>query len=439
MEGGMPSPPPSLTPSCPCCAFLPEDIFLPPPTRPSEDGAPSDLPDRRRPPSACLPAAAATAVPLPPPGWRPSVLVDTHGHPHLEREGSAERGGGGGGGGGGEGGAEVTSLVCAVSPSDWDRTLEYASEPSRRSRTLPALGVHPWYLVGGGEGGDHSSLMDPASYLPDLERRLASHPRALVGEIGLCRVARYVRSFPAELGGRAAALEAQREAFAAQLGIAARLRRPASVHCVQMHGPLMKVFAGMREEGMAGVRAWRKRRRRAGRWREGEGGGAADAGAKGGEGGEGDDEPLVRDAFPPAIALHSFTGTAHHVKELLALEATLGTASSTSVGKGGGEGSEADPDPEDLPPLFYFGFSHTVNVAMCPSEKGRARNAEAVRAVPPRRLLAESDVHQTEDVAKGTAAAVAYLAEATGRPLDDAAHLAARNGLEFLRVVMEKA
>ena len=62
-----------------------------------------------------------------------------------------------------------------------------------------------------------------------------------------------------------------------------------------------------------------------------------------------------------------------------------------------------------------------------------------MRAVPPRRLLAESDVHRTEDVAKGTAAAVAYLAEATGRPLDDAAHLAARNGLEFLRVVMEKA
>ena len=62
-----------------------------------------------------------------------------------------------------------------------------------------------------------------------------------------------------------------------------------------------------------------------------------------------------------------------------------------------------------------------------------------MRAVPPRRLLAESDVHRTEDVAKGTAAAVAYLAEATGRPLDDAAHVAARNGLEFLRVVMEKA
>lgn len=54
----------------------------------------------------------------------------------------------------------------------------------------------------------------------------------------------------------------------------------------------------------------------------------------------------VSNLFPPAIALHSLTGTAHHVKELLAIEKTI------TQGKA----------------LLFFGFSHTVNFA---AEKSR--------------------------------------------------------------------
>ena len=116
--------------------------------------------------------------------------------------------------------------------------------------------------------------------------------------------------------------------------------------------------------------------------------------------------------FPPAIAMHSFTGTAHHVKELLALEKTITT------GK----------------PLFYFGFSHTVNFAMCTSEKSRRKGCEAVKEVPSDRLLVESDVHASEDLLAGTAGAIAYVAWARGQDLKAIATLSSRNGQSFLGI-----
>ena len=72
--------------------------------------------------------------------------------------------------------------------------------------------------------------------------------------------------------------------------------------------------------------------------------------------------------LPPSIGLHSFSGTAHDVKQLLALP---------SCGE-----------------RLYFGFSHTVNVAMGggPGTDGHNSLLAAIRAVPTNRLLVESDV-----------------------------------------------
>ena len=72
------------------------------------------------------------------------TIVDTHGHPQLEREGADT-------GDTGDGDTESScppnltqvSVVCAVSPDDWRSTLDYSADPSRRDTTLPALGVHP--------------------------------------------------------------------------------------------------------------------------------------------------------------------------------------------------------------------------------------------------------------------------------------------------------
>uniref|UniRef100_A0A7S4N6C6 TatD related DNase n=1 Tax=Odontella aurita TaxID=265563 RepID=A0A7S4N6C6_9STRA len=463
-------------PSCPCCAFLLDDeggrgggIFLPPPCAREDLGRDRDFGGIAFPagdletmsPSEALlalrSAAAAARASEEDEGRATPMLVDTHGHPHLERESAEVYSGGGAGGGGaaaptGDGDPpEVISLTCAVSQSDWDDALEYSAESDR---ILPALGVHPWYLPS----------LSP-DYLEELERLLILHPRALVGEIGLCKVARFVREYPEERGGKTAAMEWQRRVFREQFQLAAKLRRPCTVHCVRQHGVFMAVMKQIRDERMAEIAARRKRIRRreaseAKTQTDGPDGSPETSENASGSAAHKDEGELVQtlaDAFPPAIAMHSFTGTAHHVNEILKFEESLFGDSASSVERRGikkkkknksasnktpaGSPKKKDGDSAGRPPLFYFGFSHIVNVAMCSSSKSRRQGVEAVRAVPPDRLLAESDVHSSLDVGGGTAGSVAYLAasaaggsegESRGDGLAEMARLTARNGLDFL-------
>jgi Tat protein secretion system quality control protein TatD with DNase activity len=152
-----------------------------------------------------------------------------------------------------------------------------------------------------------------------------------------------------------------------------------------------------------------------------------------------------RKAFPPAIAMHSFTGTAHHVSEILEFEEQLlapvdGFGTSDKKSK---RTQKQQPDQSGIAevgvmsdgrtyPLFYFGFSHSVNHLMCTSDKARKKGVEAVRSIPSDRLLVESDVHASDDVVLGTAGAIAYVAHARGERIEDVAETCARNGLRFL-------
>jgi TatD DNase family protein len=234
---------------------------------------------------------------------------------------------------------DITVLSCSVQVSDWDDCITFASQSSRR---VAALGVHPWYC---------ESL--PETWLADLELLIQKHPGCLVGEIGLCKVARWVRKYE---GGKQAALDQQRDVFVRQLRLAVQYDRPVSIHCVSLHPVLLDVL-------------------------------------------------LAQPRLPPRIAFHSFTGTAHHVKQLLVKI----------------QGSE-----------LYFGFSHLVNYAMSSSDKERRQSREAVRAVPPHRILVESDVSRSDEVAVGTAGAIAYVAWCLDEPIDDVARRTRTNGLRFL-------
>lgn len=330
--------------SCPCCSFLGDSTFLPPNILESDQdtfaqGAVSSEGSDVNAVEALRRIAASES---------PVVLVDTHGHAHLDQERhetyiDAE---------GESSTIPVVSLSCAVEESDWRKTLEYASQSYS---ILPGLGVHPWYLADLSE-----------TWLSDLEALLIEHPAAIVGEIGLCKMARFVRTHP---DGKQAALAIQRNCFKDQMMLAGRLQRPVSVHCVKQHGVFMKVLQELVEEGVP---------------------------------------------FPTAIGMHSFTGTVHHVKEILKFE------------------NERFPGQR----LFYFGFSHIVNYEMCTSEKSRRQGREAVCAVPLDRLMAESDVHAAQDVAAGTAGSVAYIAEALEKPLVEVAQLTAVNGLAFLNTAV---
>lgn len=424
----------TISSTCPCCAFLPDDLFLPSSVeeRPSASSvlAPDD--------STCTSMASSLSqileVPSPSDALqrllrqsaaeagagRVITIVDTHGHPQLEREGAST----------GDGDTESScppnlsqvSVVCAVSPDDWQSTLNYAADPSRRDTTLPALGVHPWYLY-----PDLSS-----SYLSDLESLLVQHPRAIVGEIGLCKVAKFVRQYPADLGGKSTAMELQRTVFRDQFMLAAKLRRPVSVHCVQQHGVLIKLLKEIREGALKGQMQWKRAQKDTCKEED-----ALDNF-------DPQPAPKLADAFPTAIAMHSYTGTAHHVKELLAFEQSLVPTCTTRRNiarpakkkQGIKEEEECALIGQDIvPPLFYFGFSHTVNVAMCSSDKSRVQNIEAIRAVPMSRLLAESDVHSTANVKSGTAGAIAYLSAATSISLIDMADMTAKNAQEYLRSI----
>jgi len=362
-QGG--GPPSSSLPSCPCCSFLPNALFLPPDAAQIESC--SIIQDYAVKLDGMTPLESLSQISKASVESQKVLLVDTHGHPQLDRERheayieeeeSMKK----------DHCTEVVALSCAVSESDWESTLAYAS---RSEKILPGLGIHPWYLEG-----------LSSTWLTDLETLLVQHPSAIVAEIGLCKIAKFVRSHP---DGKAAALQMQRRVFLDQLQLAAKLKRPVSVHCVQQQGPFMAVMKEMVEE------ARKKTKKKS-------------------DDSNTDQATKLINAFPTAIGMHSFTGTAHHVKEILKFEKTW------------------FPNQK----LFYFGFSHAVNVAMCSSEKSRRQGLEAIRAVPFDRLMAESDVHTTEDVPAGTAGAIAYIAFALDKPLIEVAEMTASNGVAFL-------
>jgi Tat protein secretion system quality control protein TatD with DNase activity len=249
------------------------------------------------------------------------------------------------------------SLTCAVQQADWDDCLAYAASNPYR---MAAIGIHPWYLA---------NLSN--DWLDKLEHILQQHAGVMVGEIGLCKMARFLRTYE---HGKQAALALQRHVFVQQLQLAALYQRPVSIHCVNQQGVLLDIFKEQQQQ------------------------------------------QRQRLLLPPAMALHSFTGTAHHVKLLLAWEATLNLT-------------------KEQQPLLYFGFSHAVNHVMCSSEKSRRQGREAICMVPPDRLLAESDLHVTSHILGGTVASIAYLAWALDKDVTLVAQQTRDSGLRFLRTL----
>lgn len=393
----------STTSSCPCCSFAAfnDNIFLPPGVAAASAAT---LPDDETASSSAATAAAPTPLNddiLPDlfTVWEqllqssPSTaneeasntrqirLVDTHGHAHLEGESQEiyqippNKNGDDAATATAAAAAEYdhtfVSLSCAVEPQDWPSCIQHASQSNSR---MAALGVHPWYLA---------NLPDKDTWLDDLEHQLQQHKGIMVGEIGLCKVARFVRTYE---HGKAAALAWQRQVFEQQFDLAAAYQRPVSIHCVHQQQILLDALKARSDV----------------------------------------------EKLPPAIALHSFTGTAHHIDQLFQWEASLRGGGKRKKGKD--TPSSTSPPPK---PLLYIGFSHIVNYGMCSSEKSRRQGRDAIRKVPPDRLLAESDVHSTRDSRGATALAMAYLAWALEEPIAAVAQRTTANALRFFQSIQE--
>ncbi len=149
-------------------------------------------------------------------------LHDAHNHlhdewllPHLDRI-AAELGTAG----------IASAVVNGTTPADWPQVSALAT---RFSWVIPSYGVHPW------DCGNR-----PDDWLGLLESRLASEPRAHVGEIGLDRwiLDRAKPDDPRLAGLRRAPLDEQTGVFTAQLALAAADNRAASVHCIDAWGAL---------------------------------------------------------------------------------------------------------------------------------------------------------------------------------------------------------
>lgn len=119
------------------------------------------------------------------------------------------------------------AVVNGTTPDDWASVSALAS---RFPWVVPSYGVHPW------DCGNR-----PADWQGRLESRLATEPRARVGEIGLDRwILDSAKPDDPRLAGlRRAPLAEQKEVFVWQLELAATHNLAASIHCIDAWGALL--------------------------------------------------------------------------------------------------------------------------------------------------------------------------------------------------------
>ncbi len=127
-------------------------------------------------------------------------LPDAHTHSSTAASGTAPR------------------FICGTSPADWKQVALLAE---RDEHVTPFFGIHPWFL-------------NPAEWkeeMPRLESLLQKIPHAGVGETGLDKCRRGIPGLPL-----------QTEALERHLELAARLDRPASLHCCRAWGTLAEML-----------------------------------------------------------------------------------------------------------------------------------------------------------------------------------------------------
>lgn len=107
-------------------------------------------------------------------------------------------------------------IVNGSSEEDWPAVAKLAHE---HTWVRPAIGLHPWYVKERGP-----------NWLATLRDLIASHPNAVVGEMGLDR---WIEN---------PEIDAQIDCFRAQLALAVEFDRPATIHCLRAFGLLEEIL-----------------------------------------------------------------------------------------------------------------------------------------------------------------------------------------------------
>ncbi|KAK7892826.1 Cut9-interacting protein scn1 [Exophiala xenobiotica] len=313
-----------------------------------------------------------------------------------------------------------------------------SNAPSRY--VVPAFGWHPWFSHQLFDDRDKQSQPDPVAhyksvlvpapededflrtlpapyslqeFLQRTEARLIEFPFALVGEVGLDRSFRLPEGPSAMTGdvssktggsegeytpgsreGRPLTpyrvnLDHQKTVLRAQLEVAAKLRRPVSVHSVQAHGLVFDLMQSMWKGHEKPSKRERKKKA------DTTNAHAADQSIN---------EPDIEQSlpFPPRICMHSYSGPPDALKQFL---------------------------NHAVPADIYFSFSTAINF----SGTSSAKTISVIKAVPDDRILIESDLHCAgETMDKLLQEIVHKVCEIKEWSLEDGAQKLKRNWIKFV-------
>ncbi|RSL89439.1 hypothetical protein CEP51_001186 [Fusarium floridanum] len=322
--------------------------------------------------------------------------------------------------------------IMATRAQDQQLVADAAAATNPGKAIVPAFGWHPWFshllyddnstpgsvpdkvahyaavLQPEPDAAFISSLPDPtpiSSFIKSTRSLLDSHPKALVGEIGLDKAFRLPQAWkPSDKasrdesltpGGREGRLlsphrvrmEHQRSILAAQLRLAAETRRAVSIHGVQAHGVLHETLAATWKGHEKEVITRRKRR----------------LVAQGAEDFSSDEDEDEEKPYPPRICLHSFSGSVEVLKQYL---------------------------HPAIPARIFVSLSSAVNLS---TEATSTRTDEVLRALPDESILVESDLHIAgEDMDAALEEMYRHVCEVKGWELEDGVKRIAKNYNDFI-------
>lgn len=309
---------------------------------------------------------------------------------------------------------QETPLKSVVPAFGWHPWLSYQVFDDRSTNERPDAITH-YKNVLTPEIEDEAflrALPEPISltqFLAETEERLKNHPFALVGEVGLDRAFRLPKEWlPGEIESRDASrtpgsregrklspyrvkLAHQKVILEAQLGLAAKLERPVSMHSVQAHGLVHEVLQGLWSGHDKISNRQRKRR-------------ASAAYAHASE--ERDDQSSRVSSnglpFPPRVCMHSYTGPPDFLREIL---------------------------HKKVPIDIYCSFSDVINF----SHRSFEKVAAVIKAVPDSKILIESDLHTAGvEMDNRLASIVQKVCEIKQWPLEDGVQILGQNWRRFV-------
>ena len=283
---------------------------------------------------------------------------------------------------------------------------------------LPGLGVHPWFLhelaendwtmvpstssfeqheyVGSESSNhyhNHTAMPEKVpNWIANLESLLAEHPHLPVGEIGLDNF--HFDPITQEL---TSTMDKQVEALTLQLGVATRLHRPVSLHCVRAMGRLMDALEEVAEENY---------QRLSKKWNN-------------------DDNEIflygeISENFPsekkerkhsknnivlpPRLYFHAFGGKAATATQLIK---TLEKPRRIKIRNESMKRQTQKKFVSVVPPKVYFGFAPPVNFRS-------PKTASVIKAVGLERLVLETDREDVRDIGPDLEAGIVWISEVLG-------------------------